>query len=79
MTVRAKLKLSEIQQTHFPWSKQTVLKFLAEYDPTIPEDQRFQATTPTGSASFQIDNPDALAQFTPGASYYIDFTPAPKV
>jgi hypothetical protein len=49
-----------------------------QYDATIPEDQKFCLATPTGVADFQIDNPAAVAQFTVGDAYYVEFTPAPK-
>lgn len=75
MSVRAKLKLVSI--TQHSWSTQSkTLKFTAQYDKTIPEDQRFQEATLSASAEFQIDNPAALAQFELGKSYYVDFSPA---
>lgn len=75
MSVRAKLTLSAIE--HSSWGGKT-LKFSAQYDQTIPEDQRFQKATPSAHAEFQIDNPAALEQFNLGDAYYVDFTPAPK-
>lgn len=74
MVVRAKLMLVGIEERS--WGGKT-LRFLAQYDQSIPEDQRFQKATPSGSAELQIDNPIALAQFTLGKSYYVDFTEAP--
>lgn len=78
MAVRAKLKLTAITESKWhkdmPGSK--VLKFSAQYDTSIPEDQRFQKATPNGTCEMQIDNPDALAQFELGQDYYVDFTPA---
>ena len=75
MTVRAKLKLVEI--TEQAWGGKRV-KFAAQYDPSIPEDQRFQKATPSASAEFQIDNPGALEQLKLGDNYYVDFNPAPN-
>jgi len=73
--VRAKLILTSI--VSHSWSKESkTLKFSAQYDPSIPEDQRFQKATPNASAEFQIDNPTALEQFELGKSYYVDFSPA---
>lgn len=40
------------------------------------ENARFTTATPWGTIKLGIDNPAALAQFTPGQSYYVDFTPA---
>jgi hypothetical protein len=47
------------------------------YDTSIPEDQRFQQATPSGSFEQLVDNPAALEQFELGKSYYVDFTPVP--
>lgn len=78
MTVRAKLKLTSTKQTkwHPGHEGQTSLRFEAQYDATIPEDQRFQKATPSGHCELVIDNPAALAQFELGKDYYVDFTPA---
>lgn len=77
MTVRAKFTLVEI--THTSWSTTSKrLKFMAQYDSTIPEDQRFQKATPTGEFSMSVDNPAALDQFELGKAYYFDITPAPQ-
>jgi hypothetical protein len=73
MAVRAKFKLTEITATAWGGKR---LKFSCEYDSTIPEDQRFQKATPSGSIEMQIDNPAAVEQFELGKTYYADFTPA---
>ncbi len=52
------------------------LKFSCVYDTSIPEDQRFQKATPSGSFEMLVDNPAALEQFELGAHYYFDITPA---
>lgn len=76
MPVTAKLKLVSITDHH--WSpQQKTLKFQAQYDTSIPEDQRFQKATPNANAEFAIDNPGALEQFALGGDYYVTFTPAP--
>ncbi len=49
------------------------LVFETRYDDDIPEDQRFQTATPTGSCEMVIDNPAALEFFKPGEEYYMDF------
>jgi hypothetical protein len=71
MAVRAKLTLTSVADQS--WGGKT-LKFSAVYDTSIPEDQRFQKATPSGSAEFTIDNPAALEQFVLGDSYYVDFS-----
>lgn len=40
------------------------------------ENARFTKATPWGEIKLGIDNPAALEQFTPGKSYYVNFTPA---
>ena len=74
MTVRAKMHLMEI--TEYAWGGKN-LKFETHYDEDIPEDQRFQKATPSGSITMSIDNPTALAQFELGKHYYVDFKPVP--
>jgi hypothetical protein len=74
MTVRAKLTLTAVIETMYGKS----VRFSAQYDSSIPEDQRFQKATPSASAEFQIDNPAALEQFKLGDAYYVDFSPVPK-
>lgn len=80
MSVRAKFKLSAIVRTEtYPGSPpQTQLVFSSQYDPTIPEDRRFQKATPWGEIKMNLDNPAALEQFKVYEDYYIDFTPVPK-
>lgn len=75
MTVRAKLHLSSM--TTHEWGGKT-LRFETRYDNTIPEDMRFQETTPSGHAELRIDNPAALALFQMGKDYYADFNEVPK-
>ncbi|RDU99212.1 hypothetical protein DWV00_08795 [Trinickia dinghuensis] len=65
------------EETRLNWSPTAKrLKFTAQYDPSIPEDQRFQQATPWGEFEMQVDNPAALAQLELGKSYYFDITPA---
>jgi hypothetical protein len=73
--VRAKMVLTSV--TERSWGGKE-LEFSSQYDTSIPEDQRFQKATPSATARFQIDNPAALAQFTLGKAYYLDFTEAPE-
>lgn len=73
MGVRAKFTLSEITLMQGTMRR---LKFTAQYDSSIPEDQRFQKATPWGEFCMNVDNPAALAQFELGKAYYFDATPA---
>ncbi len=73
MTVRAKFALTSI--TSHSWSPTSkTLKFTPQYDPSIPEDQRFQKASPSGMFEITIDNPAALEQFELGKTYYFDAT-----
>lgn len=72
------MRLNAIVETTYgaqPGNSTKELHFLSQYDSSLPEDQRFQKATPNASAKFQIDNPEALAAFEVGKSYYFDFTP----
>lgn len=51
-----------------------VFKFSAQYDPSVPEDQRYAQATPSGTLTITVDNP--AVGFTPGKAYYLEFTAA---
>lgn len=71
-TVRAKFTLTSIK--HSAYNTGATYEFTPQYDASIPEDVRFAKTTPSGSFVMYIDNP--AVEFTLGAAYYADFTPA---
>ncbi len=73
MSVTAKLKLTHVTDTCYGAPGSKILKFSSVYDPSIPEDRRFQKATPNASAEFQVDNPEAISQFVLGADYYVVF------
>jgi hypothetical protein len=75
MNVRAKFRLDNV--TSHSWHPiARTLKFSAQYDTSIPEDQRFQESTPSGVFEMMCTNPSALAKFELGKQYYFDITPA---
>lgn len=75
--IRAKFKLTGILNQS--WNlNQKEYRFDAQYDTTIPEDQRFSQATPSGTMRMQVNNPAANEFFKLGEDYYLDFTPAPK-
>lgn len=41
-----------------------------------PGNESWSKWTPSGRLDMHITNPDALAQFEAGKSYFLDFTPA---
>lgn len=40
------------------------------------ENQSFATSTPSGTITFQLNNPALADEFKPGQSYYVEFTPA---
>jgi hypothetical protein len=70
--VRCKFQLSEVRT--FSGGTQE-FTFEANYDITIPEDQRFAKASPSGKFVIYVDNPLAQAQFKVGEYYYFDATP----
>lgn len=48
-------------------------RFTAQYDQSIPEDQRYAKASPSGELRIKVDNP--YVTFEPGRQYYLDFTP----
>ena len=71
MAMRAKMRCTDVIPTLYGPKK---VFFSCQYDPTIPEDQKFQKATPSGQVEMFIDNPAAVAQLVIGADYYVDFT-----
>lgn len=51
------------------------IRLAAQYDPSIPEDQRFMEATPTGELKFYVSNPAVINGFQIGKNYYVDLTP----
>jgi hypothetical protein len=54
----------------FSWPR--TFRFNAQYDMSVPEDQRYAKASPSGELRIQVDNP--AVEFVPGRSYYLDFT-----
>lgn len=71
--IRAKFLCASETRHAYGQSGQRTYKFTAVYDPDLPEDQKFNKYTPSGSLEMVIDNP--AAHFEPGRFYYLDFTP----
>jgi hypothetical protein len=51
------------------------IRLAAQYDPSIPEDQRFMEATPNGELKFYVSNPAVIGGFQIGKNYYVDLTP----
>lgn len=76
MPVRAKFTVQRHEVHKYSGSYESTKIVLApQYDPTIPEDQRFAAASPSGELWMFVDNPAAVEQLPPGKAFYLDFTP----
>jgi hypothetical protein len=73
--VRAKMQVTKVAKTH--WGS-VEITLTPQYDTNIPEDQRFQKATPSGSIIMLIDNPPASDQLTLGKFFYVDFNEVPQ-
>lgn len=76
MTVRAKLRCSSentVRWSNLAGTERRDYEFLAQYDDTIPEDQRYARATPQAKLTMTVDNPNVV--FQPGKNYYLDITP----
>ena len=73
--VRAKFKLISESRDCYSAENRS-LKFMPVCDDGTPENQAFYKYTPCGTLELTCNNPQALAQFELGKSYYLDFTPA---
>jgi hypothetical protein len=77
MTVRAKFHCSSVEdftpKAAGAAAGLRVFRFAAQYDDSIPEDQRYAKYTPSGELRITVDNPNV--DFEVGKAYYLDFTP----
>lgn len=77
MATRAKFRCNTETVKRWGPSDEQVTRsyeFMAQYDPDLPEDQRFAKATPSGTLTIQVDNPNVV--FEPGKAYYLDITEA---
>lgn len=75
--VRGKFMVVEI--TEYSWSATArKITFRPEYDSTLPEDQKYAKSTPSGEISMTVDNPPAIEQLKLGKKFYVDFTEVPE-
>lgn len=73
MTVRAKFRC--VKTEHSVYGPSVRYTFAPQYEPDVPEDQRYAKTTPQGEVWMLVDNP--AVSFDLGRQYYLDFTPVP--
>jgi len=72
--IRAKFMVQEITKNN--WGGTEVL-LRPQYDPDLPEDQKFAKATPSGELRMDVDNPKALEELSMGRVFYLDFVPVP--
>jgi hypothetical protein len=76
MAVRAKFMCTKTEHTMYPQpdgSKRYT--FAPQYQPDVPEDQRYAKATPQGELWMLVDNP--AVSFELGKAYYLDITEVP--
>jgi len=76
MSVRAKFQVQRV--TDVVWGGKEIT-LAPQYDPSIPEDQRYAKATPSGEIKLYIDNPGAADQLALGKFFYVDFTEVEQV
>lgn len=76
MKLRAKFKFTTVTTTtHHPdYPGFVTARFDAQYDQSIPEDQRFCKATPSGHFEMTT-TPEVVALLVPGTDYYFDISP----
>lgn len=74
--VRAKFICQRIEETKYAGSKSTniILTAVTAYNEQGQEDKSFWQYTPSGEIKLTTVNEAAVAQFTPGKKYYVDFS-----
>jgi hypothetical protein len=74
--VRAKFRVSSVSTTSYgPGTQdQSAVEMSAVTDDS---NKTWSKWTPSGSVKMTINNPDAMGQFKPGMTFFLDFTEAP--
>jgi len=79
MIVKAKIMLTKytVEGTSPDWHWHE-FEFTPQYDPDLPEDQRFNKATPSGKLVLRVDNPPVVAEWLGmlGRQFYLELTPA---
>lgn len=78
MQVKAKFMLTG--HNHQGWGNgdRHEFTFTPQYDPNLPEDQRFNKASPSGTMTITVDNPGVVEFWRDrvGKQFYLDFTQA---
>lgn len=80
-TVRAKFFVQDIRHSDVPGTDQYAIVKMAPVfgaygDGDEEANKSWSKWTPSGSLEMAITNPEAIAKFEIGKSYFLDFTPA---
>jgi hypothetical protein len=70
MAARAKFRCTKVE---LMFGKSFKYTFAPQYQPDVPEDQKFEKVTPQGELWMVVDNPAVF--FELGADYYLDLEP----
>jgi hypothetical protein len=71
MAVRAKFRCIT---KHLVYGTSVKYTFAPQYQPDVPEDQKYEKATPQGELWMVVDNP--AVSFELGKDYYLDLAPA---
>lgn len=76
--VRAKFRCQSVQHilTNSPGEAAAVLVFAPVFDNGDGTNKQWSKYTPNGKLEMTVTNPDAIAKFELGKSYFLDFSPA---
>jgi hypothetical protein len=77
MAVRAKFQLISTTDYHGYLARKS-FKFVPQYDPLIPEDQRFMEATSSGAIEMYVTNSTVFKEFKNGDFFYVDFNKIEK-
>ena len=70
--VRCKFTVTSV--THYQGEAKRIT-LTPQYDPELPEDQRFSKYTPSGSLEMTVDNPSVVEALQIGKAFYLDLVP----
>jgi hypothetical protein len=78
--VRAKFICQRTEEVKYQGYKQTNIIFTAvgPYNSKDYDSKKFWEASPSGQLTLGTVNEKAVAYFTPGKKYYLDFTEAPE-
>lgn len=78
MNVRAKFRCQSVTHltTASPGDVAAHITFFPVYEDGSGKNASWSKYTPNGKLEMTVTNPDAIAAFELGKSYYLDFTPA---